>query len=126
MGHARSELPFSRGAARAFSTRSTTMVKRLLLGVLVLMMSGFLAAHAQSACPTASLSNKLICTMPQLFGPDGLGPPALQANTFHDVHFSAETERDFSPLSGAVTAAVGTQLGLLQLASPASGITFTF
>ncbi len=102
------------------------MVKRLLLGALILAMSSFLPALAQSPCPITAVSSKLVCTIPQLYGPDGLGPPALQANTFHDVHFSASNQRDFTPLSGAVTSAVGTQLGLLELASPASGITFTF
>lgn len=97
------------------------MPRMRLLASLFCVISCVMAV-AQSPCPTTALSNKVICTVPQVFGPNGLGHPPLAANTFHDVHFNADFQSSFTPLNSAI----GTQLSLLQLASPASGILFTF
>ncbi len=84
------------------------------------------AQQSTSAPPCAYGSNKLICTVPNVFGPTGLGHPGplvdVDAAIFHDVHFNADFQTSFTALNSAI----GTQLSLLQLASPASGFTFTF
>jgi hypothetical protein len=84
------------------------------------------AQQSATAPPCAYGSNKLICTVPNVFGPNGLGHPGplvdVGASIFHDVHFNADFQTSFTALNSAI----GTQLSLLQLASPASGFTFTF
>lgn len=83
-------------------------------------------AKAQSTAPCAYGSNKLICTVPNVFGPTGLGHPGPLEDVgpaiFHDVHFNADFQTSFTALNSAI----GTELSLLQLASPASGFTFIF
>jgi len=72
----------------------------------------------QGVCPAGLASSKLICVIPQLYGPKGLTLP----NPFHSAHFDSDFNASFTPLNSAV----GTQLSLLPLASPASGFTFMF
>ena len=74
-------------------------------------------ANAQ-ICPTTSVSNKLICVTPQLYGPGGLILP----NTHHSAHFASASLQSFSPLNTAI----GQELSTLPLASPASSIVFSF
>jgi hypothetical protein len=73
---------------------------------------------AQGPCGTGVVSEKVVCVIPQLFGPEGLTLP----NPFHSAHFNSDFQAAFTPL----TAALGSQLTLLPIASPASGITFSF
>jgi hypothetical protein len=82
--------------------------------VLLLAGSGF----AQSPCPTTSVSNKMICLIPQLFGPAGLVLPSIG----HEAHFSSAFQNNFTPMNTAI----GSQLTNLPLASPAAGIVYTF
>lgn len=100
------------------------MVRQMVLGVVFCVFWSCLAANAQQQCLRGTPSNKLICTVPQVFGAAGLGPPTLTPDpvTRHDLHFESDFQTSFTPLNSAV----GTQLSLLQLASPASGIIFTF
>jgi Putative MetA-pathway of phenol degradation len=74
-------------------------------------------ALSQGVCPATTKSNKLICTIPQIYGPAGLTLP----NPFHAAHFDSDFEASFTPL----TTAIGTQLTSLPIASPASGFTFS-
>jgi hypothetical protein len=81
------------------------------------------AVKAQT-CSDTTISPEVICTLPQVFGPGGLSTSstgALVANG-HEGHFLAEFTRNVAPL----TSAVASQLSFLPLASPSSGISFTF
>jgi len=75
-------------------------------------------AKSQSVC-AASLSNKLVCSVPEVYGPDGLvlpagvGPPAL-VGSFNGNNLSS------------LNTAIATQSVLLSLASPAAGIIYTW
>jgi hypothetical protein len=71
-------------------------------------------------CPTSATSPKLICTIPQLYGPAGLvlGNPS----PLHQQHFLASIHNNFTPLNSELSQ----ELSILPFASPASAITFTF
>src|ERR1700756_6032139 len=100
------------------------MFKHVLLGTLAFILVP-ISASAQGICPlNGSLSNKLVCVIPQTFGPFGFGsgPGApLNANQ-HQAHF----EGDFLSSFGPINEAVGIQVSQLPIASPSSGITFTY
>lgn len=68
-------------------------------------------------CSTTSYTNTLICTVPQLFGPQGL----TLANPRHNAHFADNSEAQFRPLNQAI----GQELSILPLGSSGSGTTFT-
>ncbi len=100
------------------------MSKHVLLGTLGLILLPASAA-AQGVCPlNGTSSNKLVCVIPQTFGPFGLGSGTgapLIANG-HQAHF----EGDFLSSFGPINEAVGIQVSQLPIASPSSGITFTY
>jgi hypothetical protein len=83
-------------------------------------------------CPlNGATSSKLICLIPQVYGPFGFGfDPKKQDKTqsvlytgdFHAAHFDADFLATFAPINQAV----GIQVSQLPIASPSSGITFTF
>ncbi len=100
---------------------------RIARSALVLMAVACSAAWAD--CNTSTVVNNtgtlqtstdraLGCVVRNLYGPGGLTLP----NPTHRAHFSNESQANLTPLN----AALGTQLTLLPLASPASGYTFTF
>ena len=98
-----------------------TKVQDVVLLTFLCMIFWAGTAEAQNICSGASgKSDKVICVMPQLFGPNG----AVLPNPFHSAHFlfSAASILPFPPL----TTAVGSQLTLIPIASPASGIIFVF
>jgi len=100
------------------------MPRRILFGLAVLFLLSSLRANAQ-ICPLGGTSSsKLVCVIPQTFGPYGLGSGAgapLSFN-FHQGHF----ESDFLSSFGPINEAVGIQVSQLPIASPSSGITFTY
>jgi len=101
------------------------MPKRTLV-LFVLLMTAFIsAAKAQSTCPlNGTSSNKLVCVIPQVYGPVGLGSGAtapLLADG-HQAHFEGEFLSNFGPINEAV----GVQVSQLPIASPSSGITFVY
>lgn len=100
------------------------MSKHVLLATLALILSAA-NASAQGICPlNGTSSTKLVCVIPQTFGPFGFGsgPGApLNANQ-HQAHF----EGDFLSSFGPINEAVGIQVSQLPIASPSSGITFTY
>src|SRR5437588_10312264 len=79
------------------------------------------AQQVQGVC--AVPSGKLICTIPQLFSPQG--GVVNRTNVSYKSTFDADFERNAAGVSAGV-AAVGTELTVLRLASPASGIIFAF
>jgi hypothetical protein len=102
------------------------MSKRLLLALLTLAFL-FVAgtASAQGICPlNGTLNNKLVCLIPQVYGPVGLGSgtgaPLLADG--HEAHFDNDFIAEFAP----ITEAVGIQVSQLPVASPSAGITFTY
>src|SRR5262249_5966351 len=82
------------------------------------------SSFGQAICSSTTPSSKLVCVIPQLYGPGGLtdiGPnAALQQRFNHEAHFGASFVSEFTPLNSNVAS----QLAQLPLASPSSGITF--
>jgi hypothetical protein len=110
------------------------MFKRALLRYLVL---GFFAAlsslvtesaSAQTCQLNGTLSNKLVCQIPQVYGAFGFGTTSdptqsvLFSGDHHQAHFSSDFLSTFAPINEAV----GIQASQLPLASPSSGITFVY
>jgi len=86
------------------------------------------AASAQ-VCPlNGATSKKLVCLIPQIYGPFGFGTApdptqsVLYTGDFHAAHFGTDFLATFAPINQAV----GIQVSQLPIASPSSGITFTF
>jgi hypothetical protein len=101
------------------------MFKRALLGPLVLTLLAACTSRAQGVCPlNGTASGKLVCVVPQVYGPFGLGSGAtapLLANS-HQAHFESDFLSSFAPINEAV----GIQVSQLPIASPSSGITFVY
>src|SRR5437667_6694110 len=100
------------------------MFKHVILGALALFFLGIASASGQSVCPlNGTSSSKLVCVIPQVYGPLGLatGGPLFTAGG-HEVHFGSE----FTDRLGPINADVGIQVSQFPLASPSSGITFTY
>jgi hypothetical protein len=101
------------------------MSKRVFLGFVVFLFAGAIGAQAQGLCPLNGTPNpKLVCTLPQVYGPFGLGSGStapLLANG-HEAHFESDFLTSFAPINEAV----GTQVSQLPTASPSSGITFVY
>ncbi|HZV87782.1 MAG TPA: transporter [Candidatus Binatus sp.] len=110
------------------------MFKRALLGYLVLSFLAalsFLVVGSASAqtCPlNGTLSNKLVCQIPQVYGAFGFGTTTdptqsvLFTGDHHNAHFSSDFLATFAPINEAV----GIQASQLPIASPSSGITFVY
>jgi hypothetical protein len=89
-------------------------------------------ASAQNVCPlNGTTSRKLVCLIPQVYGPFGFGfdptkqdptQAVLYTGNRHAAHFDADFLATFAPINQAV----GMQISQLPIASPSSGITFTF
>jgi hypothetical protein len=89
-------------------------------------------ASADNVCPlNGTASKKLVCLIPQVYGPFGFGfdptkqdptQSVLYTGDHHAAHFDADFLATFSPINEAV----GIQVSQLPLASPSSGITFSF
>lgn len=102
-------------------------MNRFALKTLILILVAASAAWAGCNSSTigtntgsrqTSTDTALGCAVFDLYGPGGLTLP----NPTHHAHFSNESQANLTPLN----AALGTELTLLPLASPASGYTFTF
>lgn len=77
-----------------------------------------LAQQAPPPVCAAGLQSSMACVIPQVYGATGL----TLNNPKHQAHFDA----DFANLVLPVTVSVGTELALRSIASPASGVLFTF
>jgi outer membrane putative beta-barrel porin/alpha-amylase len=101
------------------------VLKRFLIGSVLCVVFSYANASAQGICPLGGTSSgKLVCVIPQTFGPFGLGTGAgapLLTNR-HQGHF----ESDFLSSFGPINEAVGVQVSQLPIASPSSGITFRY
>jgi len=101
------------------------MSRKLLLGILALVFVSAGGVSAQGICPLNGTSNnKLICLIPQVYCPVGLGSgtgaPLLADG--HEAHFENDFVTQFEP----ITEAVGIQVSQLPIASPSAGITFSY
>jgi hypothetical protein len=85
------------------------------LVVLALSLVASMPLMAQT-CSSTAYTSTLICTVPQLFGPQGM---ALN-NPNHNAHFAAASEVQFRPLNQAI----GQELSILPLGSAGAGTTF--
>lgn len=101
------------------------MHKRFFVFALFAVVMAADRANAQGICPLGGTSsNKLVCVIPQTYGAFGLGSGAgapLNTNA-HQGHF----ESDFLTSFGPINEAIGIQISQLPIASPSSGITFTY
>jgi hypothetical protein len=99
------------------------MLKHHLLAALSCVFLTPTITLAQSLCPTGTTSDKLICMIPQLYGVNGL---PVQAVSFGgapiNTHFQNVLPDSLSPLNSSIAR----QSAVLPLASPSSGITFSW
>jgi hypothetical protein len=110
------------------------MFKRALLRYLVLSFLAALSlllaesASAQTCPLNGTLSTKLVCQIPQVYGAFGFGTTSdptqsvLFSGDHHQAHFSSDFLATFAPINEAV----GIQASQLPIASPSSGITFVY
>lgn len=100
-------------------------MKKHFLPAAVLLVVLSIPAWTQSVCPlNGTSSGKLSCLIPQVYGPLGIGSgqgAPLLANG-HQAHFENDFITTFTPINEAI----GIQAAQLPLASPSSGLTFTF
>src|SRR5512140_3075821 len=88
----------------------TYMLRRKLLLVLtslLLFSTWTFAQRPVSPACLPSLNSKLICVVPQTYGPNGLVLP----NPNHNAHFVSSFQENFVPL----TVSLGSELTLLSL-----------
>jgi len=98
------------------------MRKQLLAIFCFFIVANVVGFGQTPACPSGATSAKLICMIPQIYGP-GL---QIQAVNFGgapvDDHFQTVLTSNLSPLNSAIAR----QSAILPLASPSSGITFSW
>lgn len=73
--------------------------------------------HTPSQVCATQLQSSMACVLPQTYGPNGLTLP----NPNHEAHFAA----DSAQFAKSISSSLGTELSLLALPSPASGLIFT-
>ncbi len=95
------------------------MSKRLLFLTLFCSVLFCLSASAQDTCPTGTQSDKVVCVIPQVYGINGLDANNPNAVGSFSANFLTSA---FRP----VLSSVAMQSALLPLASPSSGITFSW
>ncbi len=95
------------------------MLKHLLLTVLFFVFLTGATARAQDLCPAGIASDKLICVIPQTFGVNESLP---RASTNASQFQIDALNRSLRPLDSAVAR----ESALLPLASPSSGLTFSW
>lgn len=89
--------------------------------IFVLFFSVNVVAQTPQVCLGGPANtNKLICLIPGVYGANGLD---LNGNSSHKGHFE---DSFVNATATPVSSAIGTQSSLLPLASPSSGLTFTW
>jgi len=93
---------------------------------LIATLFGILATpalvSAQSLCPIGTVSDKLVCMIPQAYGPNGL----VLRNTDAVALGVAPLQNGLPEALAPLNSSIGRQAAILPLASPSSGITFSF
>ena len=98
------------------------MLRHSLVAALFCAFLTCTTARAQNLCPVGTVSDKLVCLIPGVFGVNGLANDGALVNNGHQGHFEDSFLSSLTPLNSAV----GSQSTLLPLASPSSGITFSW
>ncbi len=95
------------------------MSKHVLLTVFCVVVLTSTSLSAQDLCPVGTPSDKLVCVIPQAFGVNGI----QVANPSHQNDFQLSfLSSSFRPLDSAIAR----QVVLLPIASPSSGITYSW
>ncbi len=95
------------------------MLKRSLLIVFFSLALPCTRTHGQNLCPNGVQSDKLVCIIPQVYGINGLNV----ANTSASGQFTSDfLTSSLSP----VQSSIARESALLPLASPSSGVTFSW
>jgi Putative MetA-pathway of phenol degradation len=95
-------------------------------GILTLLIAA--SAHGQTCPLNGTSSNKLVCLIPQVYGPFGFGSTTnpsqsvLFTGDFHAAHFGNGFLSTFAPINETV----GLEVSELPLASPSFGTSFVF
>lgn len=82
-------------------------------------------ATAQGLCPAGTTNNKLICLIPQVYGPTGL-PVELTSQGGIGAIGGTFNQNVLPESLAPLNSAIGRESALLPLASPSSGLTFTW
>lgn len=99
------------------------MFKKRIVIIAVLYSALQGVGAAQSLCPLGTTSDKLICMIPQMYGPAGLPVHAVNfGGAPINNHFQNVLPDSLSPLNSSIAR----QSAILPLASPSSGITFSW
>jgi hypothetical protein len=97
-------------------------LKRIALAIVIVGVWVVPRASGQNLCSTTDV-NKVACTVANVYGVDGLSNGgALAAHGSHQGHFADSFLSNLSALNSSI----GSQLGVLPLVSPSSGIAFSF
>jgi len=88
----------------------------LIISLLLILTSGVLG---QATCPTGTKSDKLACLIPQVYGVNGI-------DVNHGTTAGQFTSDFLTTSLNPVVSSIARQSALLPLASPSSGITFTW
>jgi len=95
----------------------------ILMSTWTLLLLTTTTGSAQ-VCPlNGATSKKLVCLIPQIYGPFGFGTTrdptqsVLYTGDFHAAHFGTDFLATFAPINQAV----GIQVSQLPIASPSSG-----
>jgi Putative MetA-pathway of phenol degradation len=100
-------------------------VKNCLLVALIAVISLGSSAIAQTSeipCPAGFRSDKLVCLIPQVYGPNGLVVENTSFNALGVAQFQNSLPQALNPLNSSIAR----QTALLPLASPYSGIRFSW
>jgi len=92
---------------------------RVSLVVAFCVSLGSTLATGQGLCPIGTASNKLICVIPQVFGPNGLQVISTTAPVGFPANFPTGS-------LDSLQSSIARQSALLPLASPSSGVTFSW
>ncbi len=93
-------------------------LRDVVTAIQFVLVSSFVSAQFVPPPVCASkLQNSMACVIPQTYGPNGLTLP----NPSHEAHFAA-TSAEYTT---ALNVSLGSELTLLALPSPASGLIFT-
>jgi len=98
------------------------MKKLGLIASLFCILSIPAIVSAQSLCPPGTVSDKLVCMIPQAYGPNGL----VMQNTASQALGVAALQNGLPEALAPLNSSIGRQAAILPLASPSSGITFSF
>jgi hypothetical protein len=106
--------------------REAGVLRRVLLMLSLYYALAGMSSRAQTVptdvCPS---SGKLICALPEVYGPNGLQQqigPLVKV----DGHAGGHFESSFISSLGPLNSAVGSQLTLLPLGSPGSGLVYVY